>query len=141
MRIDPFQASQGFRERVTRRYAAELSRRNLLGAAVDVPAPDYGTGTREMGWIADTYKLLHPTELDPFALAHGGSISGQVFPPAGDALPAGLTVSVQSFESGGGHLPNAEVDDQAGLLGDRNELGRGDEAGFLCGEGTVQGPK
>ena len=75
VRIDPYRSSEGFRERVTRRYVAELSRLNLIGPATDVPAPDYGTGEREMGWIADTYKLLQPSELDTFACVTGKPLS------------------------------------------------------------------
>ena len=58
-------------ERITRRYTFELTRKNFIGAGFDVPAPDYGTGAREMAWIVDTYMSLTDNPLDALACVTG----------------------------------------------------------------------
>ena len=64
IRLNPKSYSPDELERVTRRYVFELVRKNFIGPGLDVPAPDVGTGPREMAWVADTYTQLRPGELD-----------------------------------------------------------------------------
>jgi glutamate dehydrogenase (NAD(P)+) len=71
VRIDRNAYSEPELERITRRYTYELFRKGFIGPAVDVPAPDYGTGPREMAWIADTYLALAPNDLNALACVTG----------------------------------------------------------------------
>lgn len=81
--IDPNEWEPFELERITRRFTQELSKRSLISQAQNVPAPDMGTGEREMAWMADEYKRLHPEDLNPWACVTGkpvnkGGIQGRV---------------------------------------------------------------
>lgn len=62
-------------ERIIRRYTFELKRKNFIGPGADVPAPDFGTGPKEMAWIVDTYMSLSGGELNAFACVTGKPVS------------------------------------------------------------------
>ncbi|MEX0893828.1 MAG: Glu/Leu/Phe/Val dehydrogenase [Gemmatimonadota bacterium] len=64
VRIDRNKYSLAEIERITRRYTFELINKNFIGPALDVPAPDYGTGPQEMSWILDTYMAMSPGQID-----------------------------------------------------------------------------
>jgi glutamate dehydrogenase (NAD(P)+) len=75
IRIEKRNYSEAELERLTRRYTYELIKKNFIGPGVDVPAPDYGTGPREMAWIADTYNALTSAELNSSACVTGKPVT------------------------------------------------------------------
>jgi glutamate dehydrogenase (NAD(P)+) len=75
VRLDPKRYSIPELERITRRYVFELVKKNFIGPGLDVPAPDMGTSSREMAWIADTYISLKAGELDAMACVTAKPVS------------------------------------------------------------------
>ena len=82
VKIAPWNYKRSVIEKVTRRFTAELIKKNFIGPGENVPAPDMGTGPREMAWIADTFDVFNPGGLDNMACVTGkpveqGGIQGR----------------------------------------------------------------
>ncbi len=97
LRINPREYDEHELELITRRFAYELAKRDLIHPSQNVPAPDMGTGEREMAWIADQYKRMNTTDINSAACVTGkplnaGGISGRV-----EATGRGVQYALQEF--------------------------------------------
>ena len=95
--IEPRDWNDNELEKITRRFTQELAKRDLIHPSQNVPAPDMGSGEKEMSWIADEYKRLNPTDLNSWACVTGkpvnkGGIAGRV-----EATGRGVQFGLQEF--------------------------------------------
>lgn len=98
-------------ERITRRYTLELCQKNFIGPAIDVPAPDMGTGAREMSWIQDTYRQFYPHEVDGIGCVTGKPVNQGGVRGRTEATGLGVYYTVREF------LKYPEIQTKTGLTG------------------------
>jgi glutamate dehydrogenase (NAD(P)+) len=117
LRIDPRAHDSEDLERITRRFARELSRKGFISPSLSVPAPDMGCGQREMAWIADTYRELHPGDINAMACVTGKPPSQGGLPGRTEATGRGVQYGIREFFRHADHVAAAGLD--GGLEGKR----------------------
>lgn len=95
--IDPREWNEEELERITRRFAYELAKRDLIHPSQNVPAPDMGTGEREMAWIADQYARMNTTDINARACVTGKPISSGGIQGRTEATGRGVQYALQEF--------------------------------------------
>ena len=97
LKIDPAAWNVHELERITRRFTQELSRRNLIGPSQNVPAPDMGTGEREMAWIADEYRRRNPLDINASACVTGKPVARGGVDGRTEATGRGVQYAIREF--------------------------------------------
>lgn len=96
--INPKRYSAHELELITRRYTMELRKYGFIGPGVDVPAPDVGTGAREMSWIKDTYTMLYgQSDVSAAACVTGKPLSQGGIQGRTEATGLGLYYATRDF--------------------------------------------
>jgi glutamate dehydrogenase (NAD(P)+) len=95
--IDPSQWQEPELKLITKRFAYELAKKGYISPSENVPAPDVGTGAREMAWIADTYRMLYPQDLNAIACVTGKPVSQGGIAGRTEATGRGVHYALQEF--------------------------------------------
>ncbi|MGD8629361.1 MAG: Glu/Leu/Phe/Val dehydrogenase [Gammaproteobacteria bacterium] len=95
--IKPDNYSEAELREIVRQFTMELARRDFINPATNVPAPDMGTSSREMAWIADTYKTLYPDDVNRDACVTGKPINRGGVPGRTEATGKGVQYALQEF--------------------------------------------
>ena len=107
--INPDHYDESELHEITRRFTIELARKDFIHPATNVPATDLGTSSREMMWIAETYKTLFPEELNHEACVTGKPLTHGGVPGRVEATGKGLQYALMEF------FRHPELVTQAGL--------------------------
>ncbi len=99
VKISPREYTPAQLQKITRRYTAELIRKNFIGPGIDVPAPDYGTGAREMAWILDTYMQFKGGEIDAAGCVTGKPVTQHGIRGRSEATGRGVYYGVREAVS------------------------------------------
>ena len=97
LKIDPTQWESRELEKITRRFAQELIKRDLISPSMNVPAPDIGTSSKEMAWIADEYRKIHPADINGSACVTGKPPSKNGLVGREEATGRGVQYIIREF--------------------------------------------
>lgn len=95
--IDPKAWEPHELEKITRRFAYELIKRDLINPSQNVPAPDMGTGEREMAWMADEYRRMNPADMNARACVTGKPLNAGGIAGRTEATGRGVQYALQEF--------------------------------------------
>lgn len=95
--IDPRAWEEHELEAITRRFAYELAKRDLIHPSQNVPAPDMGTGEREMAWMADQYMRMNTTDINGRACVTGKPINQGGIQGRTEATGRGVQFALREF--------------------------------------------
>ena len=97
LKINPKDWTRNEIEKITRRFAQELIKRDLISPSQNVPAPDIGTSSLEMAWIADEYRKINPTDINAVACVTGKPINKNGLIGREEATGRGIQFIVREF--------------------------------------------